>query len=217
MISCPQREAERETTLAQFHAIDLSVRVSVQECSPPASWKNRRNAERVFGMARDAGADLLFIEDDIDLASDFPAALAAARGAREVITFFLYRRENHPPTWLEGMTPPVGFYPVPTLHAWAGTQCMLVPHGTVERVLAHPDAGNGQPPPMDVFLKKHGFLAGMRAALPNPVEHRNPVTLVDARRWEKANARGLSTRSLTFSLPRDGSWEGGGSAEGQEP
>jgi hypothetical protein len=33
------------------------------------------------------------------------------------------------------------------------------------------------------------------------------VTLVDARRWEKARARGLSTRSVTFHRERVGSWE----------
>lgn len=166
-------------------------------CDPPSPTDNRGKAETAVRMALDAGADLLFCEDDIDLATDFPAALRAARHADQAVTFYLEKPYTHPPVyermWMRNKPAPVGFYPVRRFKgSWYGAQCILLPLEVLRTLVFGVNPGN----PVDHWLRAH--LTRMLVALPNPAQHRNAPTLVEERK----------TRiSPTFHLPREGRWE----------
>lgn len=202
MITCRQRQAERALTLQQFDDFGLPVTVFEDACDPPSPAGNRRNGERVLAWAAKHKSDLLFVEDDIDLAGDFPRALWAARMMGGPVTFWIERARHHPSGWADATpasVPPVTFAPIPVMHGWYGTQCILLPLESVQVAMESREFGNGLSPPIDIFLRRAGALAGLRIALPNPVQHRSPVTLTNPSRPRRV--------SRTFHLPRVGSWE----------
>jgi hypothetical protein len=202
MISCRQRQEERAITLAGFDRAGLRARVFESACDPPSAAANRANGERVLTWAAQDGVDLLFVEDDIDLAPDFVVALAAARDLDAPVTFWLESQRQHPTAWLNatpGAPPTAEFATTDSMIGWYGTQCVLLPFARVQVALAHRDFGNGRSPPIDIFLRRSGALDGLRIAFPNPVEHRSPPTLVNQKRPRRV--------SRTFNLPRVGSWE----------
>lgn len=179
-----------------FDRVGLTVRVFEDACEHANSAGNRRNGERVLSWALEHQADLLFVEDDIDLAPDFSAALVAARGLGAPVTFWLDLPQNQP-AW-DG----VGFYRVTNMHGWRGSQALLLPLACIERAARAPSFGDGKPPPTDIFLKSCGALANLHAAMPNPVQHRSPPCVVDPTRPVRM--------SPTFGLPRVGDWSARG-------
>ena len=192
MSSHRARSSERARTLAQFDAFNLNVRVFEDTSDVPSSANNRANGEHILDWTVDERADLLFVEDDIDLAPDFPAALEAARALGEPVTFWLDDARIHP-AWIER-----GLHLMPTTFGWRGSQALFIPFERTQKAVRHPQFGNGQPPPIDGFLKHAGALTGLRVALPNPVEHRSPASLVDAARPVR--------KSLTFGMSAFGDW-----------
>lgn len=202
MITCPQRAEERAKTLRQFGDFGLPVRVFEGACHPPSAAGNRKNGERVLAWAAETASDLLFVEDDIDLAADFPSALWAARMLGGPVTFWIERERHHPLEWwdaTDATVPPVAFVPIPVMHGWYGTQCVLLPLESVLVALEAREFGNGRSPPIDIFLRRAGALEGLRIAFPNPVDHRSPMTLTNQKRPRRV--------SRTYHLPRVGSWE----------
>jgi hypothetical protein len=202
MITCAQRASERARTLRQFEDFGLPVRTFEDACDPPSPAGNRRNGERVLAWAAEKATDLLFVEDDIDLAADFPRALWAARMLGGPVTFWIERERHHPSGWLDATdatVPPAAFAPIPVMHGWYGTQCVLLPLESVLVAVGSREFGNGRSPPIDIFLRRAGALEGLRIALPNPVEHRSPVTLSNPKRPRRV--------SRTYHLPRVGTWE----------
>lgn len=203
MISCQQRAADRARTIPQFEAIGLSVTPFVDACDPPSTDKNKWNAERAVRAALEADCGLLLIEDDIDLAPDFMPALQAALRDGGVVTFWLEKPYLHPPEYQriiarpDAVKAPVGLYPVSTFGRWYGTQCILIPHTELVAIAASPTFGVPTGAPFDRWVRQH--LRGMKVALPNPVQHRSPPTLVDPNRIPRI--------SPTFHLQRDGRWE----------
>lgn len=183
-------------TLPQVEAAGLEPVVFMDEGQPlPA--RNRANFERAVARAFDDGTDLLLFEDDVDLSLDFAAALEAARAFGEPVVFWLSKEHNHPASWVGAIkfgldAPPAGLYPVRRLNLWFGTQAILLPFAWVERVRA--DAAFGVPDglPFDRWLRDR--LTRLLVALPNPVQHRSPTTLVDPTR--------VARISPTFHLPR---------------
>jgi hypothetical protein len=186
------RSLECARTLAQLDRMGVWPTVFVDDNPSPNSAGNRRNGERVLTWARSLDADLLFLEDDIDVAPDFPAALAAAREVDAPVTFWLDQPHQHP-EWDR-----VGFYPLASTLGWRGSQALLLPLSRVQRACGARAFGDGLPPPIDIFLKHTGALDGLLVALPNPVQHRSPASVVDPRRPVRV--------SPTFGLPRVGDW-----------
>jgi len=203
MITCPPRREERARTLAQFERHGLDVTVFLDPAPIPSPAANRSNAERAIHAAVNADSDLLLVEDDIDLASDFPLALIAARG-RGPVTFWLDKPHTHPPAWERviegGGTQPVGFYPVRRFKgSWYGSQCLLLPLEVLRALQRAPHFGVPTGNPFDRWVREQ--LEGLMVALPNPVQHRSPPAVVDPNRKRRI--------SPTYHMRRDGAWEEG--------
>jgi len=164
---------------------------------------NKANARRVILDTADRGRDLLFCEDDIDLAPDFPAALMAAMRTGQTVTFWLHKAQNHPALVRDlvenggnGVRP--GFYRVVDQPHWFGTQCVYLPAKMVRRCARMPTLHHDSGEPFDSWVRHH--IPNLRVALPNPVQHRSPPDLVTGGK--------RSTRvSPTFHVHRLGSWE----------
>lgn len=127
--------------------------------------------------------------------------LAQARTLGVPVTFCLFVRLSHPSPWLvEGEPQPkTGFYGC-MRKGWHGTQAILLPHERLERIAARASFGDGDRPPFDVWLKRTGLISDLVGAFPNPVQHRSPPSVRDPRRKPR--------HSLTYHLPRNGSWKG---------
>jgi hypothetical protein len=133
---------------------------------PPSSGGMRLNASRVITWA--AGRGLLFLEDDITATSDLLVALDLAVAAGVPVTFFTHQPD--PP-----ITSP-GLYPVEYV-GWYGSQALYLPSRVVAAYAAWPSFGNGLAPAFDLHLVGTGLLRDLHAALPNPVQHRDPPSV----------------------------------------
>lgn len=200
MISCPQRRSDLARTLPQLQSAGLHPVVFADGCAPPSREDNRGKAEKAARMAIDQHADLLFCEDDIDLANDFPQALHEARHADQAVTFYLEKPHTHPAEferiWERAKPKPIrpGFHPVRRFKgSWYGAQCVYLPHS----VLSNLSFGVNPANPVDHWLRAN--LTRMLVALPNPVQHRNAPTLVNPDRKPRV--------SPTFHLAREGRWQ----------
>lgn len=192
MSSHASRASERARTIPQFRALGLHVNEFIDHNRNPTSSGNRANGEHVLAWASVNNADLLFVEDDIDLASDFPEALEAARELDEPVTFWLDDPKLHP-AWVQR-----GLYRMPSTFGWRGSQALYLPLSSVRRAVLARSFRDGLPPPIDIFLKHTGALTNLHVALPNPVEHRSPASVVDPERPVR--------KSLSFGMPAFGDW-----------
>lgn len=203
MITCRERAEERARTLEQFEELEFAVHV-FEDTHPVASPdRNRWNVERVILAAIEQQTDLLLVEDDIDLAPDFPRALERARLTGEIVTFWLENPVTHPTPYgklLREHNPaaPVGFYRVDRMKdSWYGTQAVLLPLWVLRALVDRPLFGvpNGQP--FDRWLRDQ--VKRVLVALPNPVQHRSPPSVVNPNRRRRI--------SPTYGMRRAGKWE----------
>jgi len=185
--------------------VGLSPTIYIDEALVPSPSANRANAERPIRDALDAGMDLLLCEDDIDLATDFVPALEAARETGWPVTFWLEKQWTHPEHYWPLIAPkggvptvgPVGIHKVRRFkESWYGSQCVLLPFPVLERLAQASTFGVATGDPIDRWLKAH--LPSMLVALPNPVQHRSPPTVVPDTRHARI--------SPTFHLAREGRW-----------
>jgi hypothetical protein len=210
MISCRQRrDTERPLTLASLDRVGIRPRVFESPCDPPSPRENRRVSLEALTWAR--GHDVLFFEDDVDADETLPAWLELARAQRQPVTFCLIRPAWHPPQIRrqldEGRAITPGLYPVQRFASWYGTQAIYLPAGLVDFIVDHPafmrqNMHRGEPTwtGFDLFLREHLKSSGyhLLAALPNPVEHRDPPKLVPRR------TPLLPRRSLSYGSARRG-------------
>jgi len=205
MISCAQRTTARALTIPQLETAGLAVTTFLDECrepTPPGS--NGRIGLEATRHAMTLDTPVLFVEDDIDLAEDFPQQLDAALRDSEAVTYFyLNDRRERLQAWLGNdaadsilkrqpqerrlhrVIPPRWLY---------GTQCVLVPQHVLphlERILA-----NAAREPLDGAMVKaiNAAKAPANIALPHPVQHRHDRTA----RTEDGKIK----RSMSFDLPR---------------
>lgn len=200
MLTHESRASERHKTTQRFQRLGIPITPFIGT-GAPSHIANGHNGMRIITAALEARADLLILEDDIDPSPDFPQALAAARELGEAVTFWLCKPYAHPPAWqkaIDGTTPPppTGFYRVLRLPQWFGTQAILLPHAVVQRAAASPLFGAPNDS-FDHWLRDH-VLRELFAALPNPVQHRTPTSLVDPRRVPRI--------SPTTHMERRGAW-----------
>lgn len=147
------------------------------------------------------GRGVLFCEDDIDLAPDFPAFLRKA--AHGNVTTYFYTHEgpgirlSHGTVLcaaiMGGVPVPSGLYSVRSPRR--GTQCVFIPHTALARFPLEELHGGA---PIDVALDRWLDRLGIPAfvALPNPVQHRHSR----AARSEESND---IKRSISFNQVRE--------------
>lgn len=184
VISCRQREQARAETIPQLESIGLDPLVVLSPCDDTQPAGGRGNAlasSQAIKHALTVGADLLFCEDDIDLAPDFPRFLNLARRERRVTYFYLHD-VGHYMTHRYGAAltnailtrQPIraGLYELKTARNLSGSQCIYLPHEELRRAPTHVfQSGNR---PMDIWLSQWLHSDGITplVALPHPVQHR---------------------------------------------
>lgn len=184
IISCQQRTESRAVTTRQLEAAWLTPVSFLSPCEPPRSAGNRENAlvsARALRHAQAAGGDLLFCEDDINLAIDFPRFLNLARQAKRVTYFYLHDRLERmqrlyglpmAAAIMRGDPIPAGLHELQASEAYVGAQCIYIPQVTLQ-ALTLGTLEDGRLP-IDRWLSRQWeeLPAPPLVALPHPVQHR---------------------------------------------
>lgn len=214
VISCQQREEARAVTVPQIaEALGAAPTVILSPCdeSQPAGGRgNALASSQAIKHALTVGADLLFCEDDIDLAPDFPRFLELARRERRVTYFYLHdvghymaHRYGVPLTHAIQRGDPIraGLYELKTARNLSGSQCIYLPLEALQAAPVHVFAAGNRP--MDIWLSQWLHDDGITplVALPHPVQHRQ-VRVARV----KPNQLNPDKYSRSFHLERR--WEG---------
>lgn len=187
MISCQQRRAARDATVPQFEAVGVNVRVFLDACDPIGPEDNGPVALQAIRHAINRGGHALLVEDDIDLANDFPQALEAATAAADagaIVYLFLidrwdrmllhYGRELTEEILMGRAIQRRVISPVSPKMLY-GTQCVLLPEVFLPIFEAQLVS---RPEPADRALQRtitnHSW--PVRVVLPHPVQHRQDRT-----------------------------------------
>lgn len=184
VISCRQRSRARAETIPQLEAAGLNPVAFLSPCDEQQPAGGRGNAlvsSQALRAALESASDLLFCEDDIDLAPDFPRFLQMAQEARRVTYFYLHdvghymaHRYGLPMTHAIQRGDPIraGLYELKTARNLSGSQCIYLPLEALKAAPVHVfQAGNR---PMDIWLSQWLHSDGITplVALPHPVQHR---------------------------------------------
>lgn len=202
MLSCAQRREARAQTIPQLEAAGLSVTVFLDACDPVTN--NGAIGLQAIRYARTLGGPVLVVEDDIDLAPDFPYFLEAALPTGAVTYFYLHdRRDRMRMHYGDRLTAAIeARQPLPRkLHRVLvprylfGTQAVLLPEAllpTIEaQLVEHRDAFDGN---VQRAITRTSW--PVLVALPHPVQHRHDRTARTADNRVK--------KSLSYDLPRVG-------------
>lgn len=208
MLSCHQRHEARALTIPQLTAAGLRPLVIYDQCEPGRHKGNKQVGGDAVRFAAALDLPLLVVEDDIDLAPDFPQALemALSMPREEPVYFYLNESVSHEnrvasiygPEIDEairaGSPLPLRLLPARTYIGLFGTQCVLIPPSLAGDVLRRIDA------------VRVAFDAALQTAIksryppayvvvPNVVQHRHDRTGREADHSVK--------RSLSFDCPRE--------------
>lgn len=211
MISCQQREVERQKTLVGLNALgftgwlehpdakdapDGTPVLVLDACNPPSAQNNRRQALLGLELAARQGVAALLFEDDIEASEDLLTWLELARYLDSVMSFCAWNASNHPPevAAAAGRAERLSTQVVDAvqLERFWGTQCVYIPARLVPKLLEADKPGDTDS--FDRFLGKTCQALGepIKLAIPNPVQHRQVPALVDTTRSPQP--------SLTFGL-----------------
>lgn len=204
-----QREQARSETIPQLEAAGLQPKVFLSPCDAHQPAGGRGNAivsHQAIQAAVRANTDLLFCEDDIDLASDFPRFLELARRAARVTYLYLHEPSGAMTTRygltltqaiLKRERIPAGLYELQERRNLGGAQCVYLPREFLQVTRFETLAAGGSP--IDIWLSNHLHGNGITplVALPHPVQHRQVRV---ARRMP--NATNPDKYSRSFHLER---------------
>lgn len=205
MISCEPRHAARARTLPQLRAAGLEPRLFLDDCAPRPERPETGNKWIAAEALRWAeGRDLLIVEDDIDPAPDFPAALELARASGGVAYLYVHDEPERmralygakrAERLLSGKPTPLEATPARTVTGLFGAQCVLVPARCVPLVL---ESIGRVRKAVDAALQdaitRHRLSACV--VTPHAVQHRHDRTCRTPESYPK--------RSLSFGVPRGG-------------
>lgn len=184
VISCQQRSEAREQTIPQLEAAGLTPKVFLSPCDEEQPAGGRGNAmvsARAIRYALEANQDLLFCEDDIDLAPDFRRFLDLARTVGRVTYLYLHdvahymgKRYGLSITHAIQRRDPIeaGLYELLENRNLSGAQCVYLPLSFLKAAPVHVfEAGSR---PIDIWLSSvlHEERIKPLVALPHPVQHR---------------------------------------------
>lgn len=179
MVSCIERASERAQTTAQLEAIDLRPDfVALNACNdsdPATCEKQLRNARRCLEHALLVGGHVLFLEDDIDATPDLWTWVRISEYQPRMVTFTTMTRGQEPPAARVGARKrvPPELYRVPR-SAWWGTQAFWIPEPHVGRLYEWTAGTTGSSFDTCILAYCQHFDLDIMAAVPNPVQHRNP-------------------------------------------
>jgi len=97
MVSCAQRESARALTIPQLEKAGVAVTVLLDDCTPPVQTPpgNGPIGLKAIRHAIAMGWEhVLIVEDDIDLAPDFPMFVEAALKTNAAVYLYLNDRES---------------------------------------------------------------------------------------------------------------------------
>jgi hypothetical protein len=202
ILSCAQRETARAQTIPQLEAAGLEVTVFLDACDPVGKGGNGGVGLRAIQHARTLGGPVLLVEDDIDLAPDFPYFLDAALPLGALTYFYLHDRPDRMKLHygseltdhiLAGKPMPRNLVKVKAPVMLFGTQCVLIPPQLLSfieaQLVTHPTAFDGN---VQRAVDKTSW--PVLVALPHPVQHRHDRTA----RAEDGKVK----RSMSYDLPR---------------
>lgn len=207
MISCVQREVARALTIPQLEAAGYPPRVFLSPCDPAGPASNVIVSLEALTWAAEQDASVLFVEDDIDLASDFGWHVQVARSLDAVTYLYLNDTETRLGMHVGGSVArdiawarPIarGAYAIQKRAALFGTQCVVIPRRLaweMVEVVRDPNPPKA-PSPWDGRLHswaRRNPSEPVYVMLPNPVQHR-------ADRTGRSPARSVM-RSMSFGMP----------------
>lgn len=97
MVSCAQRSAARALTVPQLERAGVAVTVLLDDCTPPVQTPPGNGPiglKAVRHAIAQGWSHVLIVEDDIDLAPDFPIFLTAAIESEAAVYLYLNDRES---------------------------------------------------------------------------------------------------------------------------
>lgn len=202
MSSCRCREEDRALTLPQLEAFGVTPELFLSECEPAGPPENLANGLRAIASSK--GRDVLFLEDDIDLAPDFGTFLDMVRELGVMTWLYINDRPHRSPAlygravWrmIEAREAfPRGLLKPNTYYGLWGAQCVFIPSEHVKGLLRFKEPFNGA---FDDLLQTYAarVQADVRVAIPNPVQHRQ------SRVGRTADNPQNVKRSASFALPR---------------
>lgn len=208
MTSCRERTLERSRTLAQLRAAGIRDHaVHLSECRPGSPEAINAGMRAAMTIARQdhPGRGLLLVEDDLELAPDFPWHLRQALELDHITYLFLIDTPqrlalHHGPDLaariLAGGPVPRGPTRLLTAAAPFGTQCVLIPERLAATVaaLADPPGPAALDTRLAAWLRRHPEEPAY-TTLPHPVQHLN------ARAGADPTAARIERRSASYGLP----------------
>ena len=184
MVSCAQRESARALTIPQLEKAGVAVTVLLDDCTPPVQTPpgNGPIGLKAIRHAIAMGWEhVLIVEDDIDLAPDFPMFLTAALDVGAVTYFYLNDSPTRLPrtvgtlaaaSILRGEPQKRRLTPAWSMDFLLGTQCVLLPARVLPGIARTLEG-------MSISFDR-GVLAALSErpliALPHPVQHRHDRT-----------------------------------------
>lgn len=207
MLSCHSRSGARAVTVPQLVTAGVEPVVFVDGCVPNPRWGmdvgNKRIGAKALTWALGASeGPVLVVEDDIDLAPDFPQALDVAVQS-DVTTFFYLNEEasrmkdiyGQPlaRNLLSGTPTPLSLTPAREYVGLFGTQCVLLPRDVALGVLEFiPRARKAFDAALWTLLSERRM--PVNVVTPNVAQHRHDRT----GRIPDSSVK----RSLSFDCPR---------------
>lgn len=207
MVSCAQRESARALTIPQLEKAGVAVTVLLDDCTPPVQTPPG-NGPIGLKAVRHAIAmgweHVLIVEDDIDLAPDFPIFLQAAIESGAAVYLYLNDRESRMRDILgSDLTKSIlAREPQPRRLVRArryaglfGAQAVLLPAAILPTVEQW-QAAKGDSFDANILRALMHKQFPTLVAIPHPVQHRHDRTARTADNRVK--------KSLSFALPRVG-------------
>lgn len=206
MVSCLARTHARSRTIPQFQRVGLDPKVFLDKCEPRDDRPeigNKWIADEALAWAIQHERPVLFLEDDIDLAPDFPATLDAALRVGEITYFYLNETpdrmrglygDGRAERLIAGRPTRVELTPARTVTGLFGTQAVLLPHATAVRLRSFiPKTRKAIDAALQLLITVDR--APVRVATPNVVQHRHDRTGREPETYAK--------RSISFDCPRE--------------
>lgn len=207
MLSCHQRAAARAQTIPQLAAAGLEPVVFLDQCNPVKRWNydvgNKRIGAKAltWALASDC-SHVLVVEDDIDLAPDFPQALELA-AATDVVAYLYINEERSRMVSIYGQPlarnllakqpTPLSLTRARDYVGLFGTQAVLLPRDVAVAVLEYiPKVRKAFDAALWTLLSDRRL--PVNVVTPNVVQHRHDRTA----RKPDASVK----RSLSFDCPR---------------
>lgn len=174
-----ERWRVRNATLMHLRDLGFKPHVQVSE-TPPGHAANRRNG--IHALQATTGS-VLYFEDDTTPAHSLLDWIPKLEAQDSLVVLCNIRPKDHPRWVLDAVKnlQPIEPQFVPQVGHWGGAQALYIPPPLADAIrndgeALRPSAKHG---PFDTYIRRKAKSA--RAAVPNPVQHVSPPSLVRKR------------------------------------